>query len=343
MAREVLILGAGFLGVNVALNVMDEKEVTLIDDDMQHQYVPGTIELLRERLREGELQADLESLLDGIELVEEEVIEIRPNEKVVETNKGLYGYEQLVIGLGGEPRDFGLDIGKAENVWSIEAAKNLRKELENSEKAIVVGSGYTGLEVAGEIAEKSIETMVVEAKTRPTPNLSEGSSERFLEMMQERGVSFRGGVEVREILEDGVRTDSGKIEADTVVWCGGVQASKVVQESLRTDEKGVKVNRGLSAEGYRDVFAGGDSANTGALKTAHNAMKQADIIGENLLRENRELKRFRSDTSPIAVSFGDIGALIYDQRIRWTGFPSRRMKDWVRKYYFFRLKWKKLM
>jgi NADH dehydrogenase len=340
VADEILVLGAGFLGVNVALQ--SDGDVTLIDQDLQHEYIPGVIDLIRDRRRREDLQVDLEKLLPDTKLTEDTVVAIRPEEKVVETKKGLYGYEKLVIGLGGKPRTFGMDISEAHTVWGTEDTERLVEDLEDTKKALVVGSGYTGLEVAGEIAEREIETVVVETRTRPAPNLSERSSEKFLELMQKKGVSFRGGVKVQKITEEGVETEDGEIEADTVVWCGGVQASEVVQKSFDVDGRGVKVNRGFSVENHEDIFAGGDCADSDSLKTAHNAMTQADTIAENLERD-KHLKQFGSDSSPIAVSFGDTGAVVHNQEVVWTGFPSRVLKDLVRRYYFLRLKWRKLM
>lgn len=346
MAEKVLILGAGFLGINTALELLEtDREITLIDQDLRHEYTPGTIDLIRDRVSEKDLIIDVEEFFEDedVEIVEGKIVDVRPDEEVVETQKGLHGYDELVLGLGGKPRNFGVDISDAYSVWSIEEAEKLAEELEDAEEAVVVGSGYTGLETAGEIAERGVKTIVVESKTRPAPGLSEKSSKILLEIMQEEGIDFRGGRTVRKVEEDGVELEEdGRIEADIVVWCGGVEASEVVEESFNAESAGLDVNKGLSAKNYGGIFAGGDDADTGSLKTAHNAMTQADIIAENIQRGDKPLKQFDSDTSPLAVSIGDRGAIVHKQKVVWTGFPSRRIKDLVRKYYFWRLKWKKL-
>ncbi len=344
MPEKVIVLGAGFLGVNVVLDLMEsEKEVVLIDEDLNHEYIPGLIELIRERKSEEDLLVDLKDFLSGedVSLHEESVETIKPEKNEVETAESVHSYDQLVLGLGGCPKNMGLDIDSAENIWGIEPAGRLVENLESAEKVIVVGSGYTGLEAAMEIAETGREVVIVELKTRPCPRLSEKSSEKFLEIMQKKGVSFRGGQKVEEIQEEKVLTEEDSMEGDMVLWCGGVQASKIVQESFKTGLAGLKVTKGLSAEKYGNIYAGGDIADTKSLKTAHNAMKQAVVIAENIKSGDLSLKRFEDDRLPLIVSLGDTGAIVLNKKVVWTGFPSRFLKDMVRVFYFLRLRWKR--
>lgn len=346
MTEKVVILGAGFFGLNVALNLLDsEKEITIIDEDLEHQYIPGVIDLIRDRKSKEELKVDLEEFLEDeeIELVEDRVKNIEKDERKLKTTEKEYQYDKLVVGLGGEPRTFGMDISNTSNVWGIEATQELVERLEDAEKATVIGSGYTGLEVACEIAERGIDTEIIEARTRPAPRLSERSSEKLLEILQAKDIKFRGGQKVEEIKEDEIILEEEEsIRSDVTIWCGGVQASKIVQESFDTDAKGLKVNKGLSVKNYKNVFAGGDAAEAECIKTAHNAMSQADVAAENILRDEERLKQFESDKAPLALSLGDTGGIIYKGDLKWIGFPSRLLKDLVRRYYFFRLRWKKL-
>jgi len=91
--------------------------------------------------------------------------------KKVETKNGTYEYDYLVVALGGEPNDFGVpgvkDFGFT--LWSMEDALRIRRHLEIIvEKAAlepneakrramltfaVAGSGFTGIEMAGELME----------------------------------------------------------------------------------------------------------------------------------------------------------------------------------------------
>ncbi|MFB6116347.1 MAG: NAD(P)/FAD-dependent oxidoreductase [Candidatus Nanosalina sp.] len=342
--EEVLILGAGFLGVNAAMELDDSGyEVTLIDDGLSHEYIPATIDLIRGRAEARDLELDLEEYFsEEVELIDDRVNEIRPEEKVVETRKGLHGYDQLVIGLGGEPRTFDMDVSEAHDIWTLENTEKLVEELEEAEKAVVVGAGCLGIEAAGEIAEKGVETVIVDGKTRPAPRLTERSSEKVLEIFEKKRISFRGGKKAEDVSARSVVLEDGeKIEADAIVWSGGVKASEVVQESFDTGHRGAEVNKGLSAVGYEDVFVGGDCADTGHMKLARNAMHEAEVIAENIRKDEGPLEE-AEDSSIMIAGIGDTGAVIYGDSIVSTGRHARIMKDLVRKYYFLRLKWKKL-
>lgn len=344
MSEKIVVLGGGFLGVNAALDLVNAgKEVLIIDEDLQHQYIPGTIDMIRSRFQREELEIELKEFLpEQIELKEARVKDVRPEEKTVETRNGLIGYDKLVIGLGGAPEDFGMDISAAEHVWGTEPAQRLSRKAENAEKAVIVGAGYVGIEVAGELAEKGVQTTVVEANTRPMSYLDEKSSEKMLEILQQHEVRFKGGKQVSEVNENSVNfADGGKEEADIVIWAAGVKASETVQKMFSTGRKGIEVNQGLSVVGDEDIFAGGDCVDVEGQKTAHKAMKQGQVIAENIVSGSEPLKQVESEQNFLLVSIGDEAGLIFRNRLIFSAEFLRHFKDMVKTYYFTRLKIKK--
>lgn len=336
-----MILGGGFLGINAALQLSKtEYEVTLIDIDLTHEYLPGTIDLIRSRFEPQDLQIELENFLpDEVELIEAEVEDIREEEKIVDTKHQIISYDKLIVGLGGEPKTFGVDISEAENSWSIESAKRIARKSENAESAIVVGGGYVGVEIAGELAEKGLKTTVIDAKTRPMPRITTKSSEKILEIFQNKEIKFNGGKKITKVHKDGVTIEGGnKIQADMVIWCAGVQASKTTQKIFSCSEKGVEVNQGLSVTGKKNIFAGGDSINTKKEKTAHTAMHQGELIAKNIIHDPNPLKQMKDNKKLLLLSIGDKAALIYGDKIIYSSEYLRYFKDFVKEYYFTRLK-----
>lgn len=343
VAEKVLVAGGGFLGVNVALGLASEKEVVLVDEDLSHVFVPGLVDVLRGRFSVDSLTLDLKDFMDGcgVELVEGRVREVDAGEKKLILDDRVLGYDSLVLGLGGRVRSFGVDISDAFDVWNVEGVERLKSEMDKAESCVVVGSGYLGVEVAGELAETGVSTTVVEAAERPMPQLSRSASGSVLETLNSLDVDFLGGREVVEIDGGKVFFRSGEsIEADIAVWCGGVEASYVVQDSLDADASGLEVDKRLRSVEHEDIFAGGDNADTGEKKTAHNAMEQADVIVENLLGGE---KKISGSKAPLIASVGDTGFIVQGGRILWNGFPSRRLKDLVRVFYIARLKWRRLV
>ena len=337
MSEEVVVAGAGFAGLNSALMLDSEGfDVTLIDRDSQHVFKPGLIELVRGRVSKNTITLNLEDFLKdtGIDFVQEEVQEIKPDRKTLETSREDFSYDYLVLALGSEKIQPDFDLKYTENFYTLEDTEKAVKTLSDSDSAVVIGSGYTGVEVGTELHEKGLDVTVVDKSTRPMPNSSEKVSQATLDHFNEADLSFRGGNMVSEVTNYGVELENGKeIEADTVIWCGGLETSKTVQESFNTDSDGVNVNSGLSAAEHEDVFVAGDAADDENIDTAQMA--------ENIYTGGELLKDFEPGKNPLLVSLGNSGMLLAGNSIYRNRF-IRFMKDMVIRYYFFNLRKRKI-
>ncbi len=345
MSEEVVVAGAGFAGLNSALMLDSEGfDVTLIDRDSRHVFKPGLIELMRGRVSKEDITLDLENFLENTEIkfVEEEVTEIQPDRKSVETSGENFTYDYLVLALGSEKVQPDFDLRYTENFYTLEDAEKAVDELEDSDSAVVIGSGYTGVEIGTELHEKGLDVTVVDESTRPMPASREKVSQAALDHFNGANLSFRGGNRVSEVTNYGVELENGKeIEADTVIWCGGLQASKTVQKSFKTSSEGVRVNSGLSALEHEDIFVAGDSADDENLDTAQMAEKQGIHVAENIYTGGELLEDFEPGRNPVIVSLGNSGMMITENSVYRSRFV-RFMKDMVIRYYFFNLRKRKV-
>lgn len=340
------MLGAGFAGMRAALELANDGfDVTLLDLRERHEYTPGIIELLRGRVSSGRLALDIGDFLEGTGIdFEREVVEgVIPARKKVVTGEGDRSYESLVVVLGGEPQTFGMDLSGVHGMYSMESAEAVEDELDSVEEALIVGSGYVGMETAGELEARGIDVRVVDQATRPMPNSSEKVSHIVLDYIEDRGISFMGGRTVAGLEEDGVVTEDGEtVEADIVIWAGGIKAPEVVQNSFGTDDRGIAVNSGLSSEKHRDVFAAGDCADTEVPETAHNAIKQAEIVARNVGKdENQALEEYSPGETPLVVSIGKTGLFMYGDLV-FKSRLFRYLKDAIRWRYFLGLRLSRL-
>ncbi|MFB6241763.1 MAG: NAD(P)/FAD-dependent oxidoreductase [Candidatus Nanosalina sp.] len=345
MDGRVVVAGAGFAGLNSAL-MLDSRgfEVVLVERKSFHVFRPGLTELVRGRVSEERIKLDLEDFLEGtgIDYVKEEIRGVDPDEKVLSLGSGDYSYDYLVLALGSERIEPDFDLKYAEDFYNLEDAQDAIKDLEESDSAVVIGSGYTGVEIGTELHEKGVDVTIVDRATRPMPNSNEEASHKALEYFNEEEVSFMGGKEVEEVTNYGVEfRDGSELEADTVVWCGGLQASETVQESFGTGAGGVKVNNGLSAVDYEDVFVAGDAADDDFVDTAQIAEKEGVHVAKNIYSGSELLSEFSPGRNPILVSLGNSGMLVTEDSVYESRF-FRYLKDLVIRYYFFNVKRRKL-
>ncbi len=346
MPEKVVVAGAGFFGLNTALKLAAKGyEVELLDKDRQHEHTPGIIDIFRDRTSQKKLQLDLEEFLSDteVEFSEEKIRQILPEKDRIETDSSAYNYDYLVLGLGGQPNTFGTDIENVETCYSLSDARKIDQRLDESDSALVIGAGYVGVEVASELKEKGLEVEVLDVATRPMVNANIDASEIALDYMNENDIVFRGDKNVESVERHKAILENGEtVEVDMVIWTTGIQASKIVQRDFDTGKNGLTVNKGLCSQKYSNVFAGGDCADVECMKTAHNAMNQAETIAENIGRHDSEnLKMFKEKFPAILISMGDDGMLEYGEkayRSKWF----RKLKDLVRIRYYYILRKKRL-
>lgn len=135
------------------------------------------------------------------------------------------------------------------------------------ERMLVMGAGYTGLELGQSMAELGSEVHIVEMMERPVVNEEEDVSRQLQEALEENGVHFYLGKKATQVdYQDGVFTvtldDGQKLEGDALLVSTGrkanTEALNVEASGIELDDKGnVKVDEQFhtTCEG---VYAIGD-------------------------------------------------------------------------------------
>lgn len=142
-----------------------------------------------------------------------------------------HAYDKLVIATGARPIRPAIPGIDAEGVYylrTVEDGIRLKHAVKGQGKAVIVGGGFIGLEVAEEMALSGVEVHVYEMMPRLLPFLEEGFSEEVLKTLEAHGVHVHLGTGVEEILTDGntavgVRDGNGQeTQADLVLMSIGV-------------------------------------------------------------------------------------------------------------------------
>jgi NADPH-dependent 2,4-dienoyl-CoA reductase/sulfur reductase-like enzyme/rhodanese-related sulfurtransferase len=214
------------------------------------------------------------------------------------------GYDKLVVATGAVPRKLNLpgeDLAGVSYVCNPDDAIRIREGISKGEvgKAVIIGAGFIGLEMAEAYADMwGVETSVVEITGQLMPRLvSPALATMAQKHMEENGVDFYFGETVKAIEGENGRvtrvvTDKRTLEADAVIISAGVlPVSDLAKEAgLEVMERGGVVVDEYMRTSDPDIYAGGDCAIVKHLITdqpfflplGSMANRQGRIIGTNL-------------------------------------------------------------
>lgn len=297
---HIVILGAGFGGLNTALTLAkDNVDVTLIDRQNHHLFQPLLYQVATATLSPADIAAPIRSIVrkhKNIRVLLDTVKGISSTTKTVALQHcNSVSYDYLVIATGARHSYLGNDMWEdfAPGLKTIDDATKVRREvllaLEYAEietdqmrrdallTFIVIGGGPTGVEMAGAIAELARTSVSMDFRSI-TPHCSRiiliDSGDRLLksfpaslsvkakDSLEALGVEMYLGRRISEVQDHGVKIGDKWVMAQTVVWAAGVQASPAALWLGVNPVQGgrVAVASDLSVAGFSDVFAIGDTA-----------------------------------------------------------------------------------
>jgi len=207
----------------------------------------------------------------GVEvLLGARVAVVDPVERVVTTGNGRLRYEQLLLATGATPRRLpvpGADLGGVHALRTLDDSDRIRDAARAAERAVVVGGGFIGMEVAASLRQLGVHVTLIHLGRGLFDQLrSPLLSEQLLELYRDNGVDVLLEHEVARVGGDGrvewVEATNGHcVAADlVVVGVGVVPNVDFLSGSGIAVENGVVVDErfATSAPG---VFAAGDVAN----------------------------------------------------------------------------------
>jgi NADH:ubiquinone reductase (H+-translocating) len=296
---RVVIVGAGFGGLNAAMALRHEKvEVTLIDRRNYHLFQPLLYQVATAGLSPADIAQPIRSILRrqrNATVLLGRVTAIDTQARDVLIGERRVPYDYLIVATGARHAYFGHDEWEAvaPSLKNIEDATDIRRrillafeEAENTAHAedrvpmltfVVVGGGPTGVELAGAIVELARKALVadfrkiqphharvllIEAGPRLLPVFPEPLSAAAKRALERLGAEVRLGEAVTACDDQGVMVGEERIQAGVVLWAAGVAASPAAKWlGAESDRAGrVKVGSDLSLPGHPEIFVIGDTA-----------------------------------------------------------------------------------
>jgi len=257
------------------------------------------------------------------------------------------GFHKLIVATGARPRTLDIRGAKFQNLYylrSLDDSKAIRHAAEKGKRAVVIGGGFIGMEVAAVLAQKGSEVTMVLNDDRIWKRLFSPEMSTFFEAYYEaRGVRFVKSAKVTDLRGDGavslaVLADGQAIACEMVIAGIGVQpATETFANSGLDVADGVMVNEYLEAS-QPDIFAAGDVANYQDVlfgkrrRVEHwdNAVSQGRYCARALLGERTPFKHvpyFFSDIFDLSYEYwGDSSGA--EQIIHRGDFSAKTFSVW---------------
>jgi len=295
----VVILGAGFAGINAAKALeRGPVRVTVVDRKNHHTFQPLLYQVALAVLSPAEIASPIRRVLRraaNMEVLLGEACGFDLNKRLVRIDGLDLPYDYLIVAAGATHAYFGHpeweEIGPG--LKTIEDALEIRRRVllsfETAEREaiagrpsptlnfVVIGAGPTGVELAGAIADISKRYMerdfraidpakariiLLEGGPRVLPVYPEDLSASAERQLTEMGVEVRTNAMVTNVEPGMVTVGQEKIPAAVILWGAGVSASHLGKMlGAPTDRAGrVLVEPDLSVPGHPEVFVAGDLA-----------------------------------------------------------------------------------
>ncbi|MFI7078015.1 FAD-dependent oxidoreductase [Micromonospora sp. NPDC049903] len=186
------------------------------------------------------------------------------------------GFDTLMYATGAVPTKPDWARTDALGVFGVQTLDDgaaLRRWLESDptpQRAVVVGGGYIGVEMAEALVRRGLSVTLVERDEQPMSTVDPDMATLVTEAMRGLGVDIRTGVQVESLgVRDGrvseVVTDDGPIPADVVVLGLGVRPNTALAEAAGMPlgpTGGIRVDRRMRVAEMSGVWAAGDCVET---------------------------------------------------------------------------------
>ena len=297
--QTVCIIGGGFGGLTCALSLSslvkekkDKPKIVLIDKRERFVFLPLLYELCVGDATIEEVAPTYSYLLEGtgVEFIQADVCDIDKQKQVVYSASGeeeICKYDSIILATGNEASFFGVPGAEkfAQAFYTIEDCYELRKKLsyfdardsdfEKPLEVVVVGAGYSGVELALNIGERlcksddmHVNTYLVHRGNEILPSASDFNRQSSEAELVKKGVQLLTGTSVNEVqsteAEERKKVLLSKndgsietIECDLLLWTTGNKPSDIIKRAnFVTDKNGrIVTGKSLAVKGEKNIFA----------------------------------------------------------------------------------------
>jgi NADH dehydrogenase len=331
--EKIIIIGGGFAGLQLAKHLnKTNKKVIVIDKVNHHMFQPLFYQVASGRIEPSNISFPFRKIFQNARNIffrMTEVQKIVPEENKIITENAEFRYDKLIIATGCKTNFFGnqkmenLAFGMKNTQEAISIRNHVLltfEKLINEKKRtddgnwniVIVGSGPTGVELAGAFAEMKaqilprdypnmnfnpLKIILVSSTEKPLSVMSKEAQDKSQEYLSDLGVDFLSGERVTDYDGEKVTMASGmQIASKNVIWAAGVTGNiiaGIAEEFLYKNR--YKVDRHNLILGQQNIFAIGDIAYMetekypeGHPQVANVAITQGKNLAKNLKKSQNQ-------------------------------------------------------
>lgn len=298
--KRVVVIGGGFGGLQAARSLGRERrvEVTVVDRNNHYVFQPMLYQVATAALSPTEIATPIRGALTkyrNVTVLQADVTRVDTDARTVTAGRAELPYDYLVVATGAENNYFGHDAWRScapglKNLFDavtirdrlLLAFERAERERDREEQQrlltfVVIGGGYTGVELAGAVAELARYTLardfrrihpdlarviLVEMGERILPAMPAAQAAYAVKVLQSLKVEVWTGVSASEIDAAGVTVGGRRVPSATVLWAAGVRASGLSRFlGVEVEHQGrVPVHPDLGIDGHPEIFVAGDLA-----------------------------------------------------------------------------------
>jgi len=343
--KKIKIIGGGFAGVKCALTLRkklkrEEADIILYNSENYLVFQPLLAEVVGASISPEPVAVPLRQMLPGVYCRTEEITKIDIENNYVEYfddrgEKGQKGYDHLVIACGSSV-NLAQIPGMADHAFPLKTVGDavalryhVMQQMENAEISddiyrrkrhlsfMIVGGGFSGVEVAGEINDlvrdtrkfyrnipkEEIKVTLIHSRDQVLPEVTSKLRDFTRKKMEQAGINVVLNRRVSHVTPLGVGFEDGvTIEGCTIVCTVGNAPAPVIQKLDVHKERGRLITQpDMRVEGHDNVWAVGDCAiinnsfdNTPSPPTGQFAERQGRQTAQNIVRviKGKETKPF---------------------------------------------------
>lgn len=350
MSKKVIIVGGVAGGASTAARlrrleenidiIMFEKGEYISFANCGLPYYIGEVTTEREKLIVQTVEAmsnkfniDIRNLSEVIKIDKENNKVTVKNHKTGEVYEE--NYDVLVLSPGASPiKPHISGINDCNNLFTLRNIPDTDKikayvDKESTKKAVVIGGGFIGIEMAENLVERGIDVTLVEASSQVMAPLDEEMASTIHEHLIDKNINLilNDGVEKFKNNGNIVTLSSGKeIETDLIILSIGVRPESTIakEAGLKLNERGAIVVDEYMKTSDENIYALGDAVEIidyvnkkpTMIPLAWPANRQGRLVADNICGKNTKYKG----------TLGSSVAKIFDYTVAATGNNEKSLK-----------------